>query len=375
MRVVFALYDSTGAPLTTATPTFARYVGSDGVPRTAPAISNLGGGLYGFTPVGSDYTVGTAYEINCGAGASPARANGAITVGAFVAFALYDDAGAPLTTATPTFAVYKGYDGSNPTPPTISNLGGGLYGFTPAAGDVALDVAYLITATGANPSSLSGSLDGTLPPVAGSGSTSSSGILQFPYAPAYSAQLDEQPRLRSAQFGDGYSQRSADGINSILQKWSLKFSAQTKTDAEAILGFFRAHGGVTPFEFALPDGNWTVVGESFGTGDGTRTQWQLHRQTVHVSGIESMPGAFEACADFTAGPVVYVAGVPKTAGVDYTLSASGLVAFTVAPANAAALTFDGSGEAVKLVVCQQWSDVLSNAGVFDLTATFQEVMA
>lgn len=205
------------------------------------------------------------------------------------------------------------------------------------------------------------------------GSTSPT-LLRFPYSPAYSAQLDEKPRVRSAQFGDEYSQRTGDGIHPIQQKWSLKFSAQTKSDAEEILGFFRAHAGVTAFEFALPDGDWTVTGESFGTGDGVRRQWQLQRQTVHVTGIETMSGAFEDCSEFTSGPTVYVAGVPKVSGTDYTLSSSGLITFTSPPANGAALTFDGAGEDVRTVICQEWSDVLVNVGAFDLTATFQEVM-
>lgn len=200
------------------------------------------------------------------------------------------------------------------------------------------------------------------------------GPLRFPYAPAYSAQMTEPPRIRTAQFGDGYSQRTADGINTILQKWSLRFSARAKAELVEILGFLRAHAGVTPFEFVVPDSDWTVTGENFGTGDGVRLQWQLHRQTVHVTGIESMSGAFSICSDFTSGPVVYVAGVAKTEGVDYTLDSAGLVTFTAAPANGAALTFNGSGDDVKLFVCQDWSEDTPSAGVFDVMATFQEVM-
>lgn len=46
-------------------------------------------------------------------------------------FFLYDNTGAPLTGATPTFDTYKDDLGSNLTQPSISEIGGGAYKFTP----------------------------------------------------------------------------------------------------------------------------------------------------------------------------------------------------------------------------------------------------
>lgn len=199
-------------------------------------------------------------------------------------------------------------------------------------------------------------------------------MLRFPYVPDYASPFEENPRIRSAQFGDGYEQRSADGIRSILQKWSVKLSARTSADKEQIVQFFRAHGGVTTFEFLVPDSAWTVTGENFGTGNGTRTQFQLRRLVLNLAGASSMDGAYRLCSDFTSGPTIYVAGVAKVAGTDYSLSSSGLVTFTAAPANGAALTFTGAGDDVLTVVTKgPWTPSPVGPNAWDISATFQEV--
>lgn len=46
-------------------------------------------------------------------------------------FFLYDSNGAPLTGATPVFDTYKDDLGTNLSQPTISEIGGGAYKFTP----------------------------------------------------------------------------------------------------------------------------------------------------------------------------------------------------------------------------------------------------
>lgn len=71
---VFFLYDSAGAPLTGATPTFDTYRRDDGTDLigSAPAITEIGGGAYKFTPVfPTDH--GIAYVIDGGASANPRR--------------------------------------------------------------------------------------------------------------------------------------------------------------------------------------------------------------------------------------------------------------------------------------------------------------
>lgn len=54
-------------------------------------------------------------------------------------------------------------------------------------------------------------------------------------------------RVLSAQFGDGYSQRSADGINSNVDKWELEYIWLSKTDSQVVKNFLYAIGGYDYF--------------------------------------------------------------------------------------------------------------------------------
>lgn len=190
---------------------------------------------------------------------------------------------------------------------------------------------------------------------------------RFPFTPDYGAQADSVPRVRKAQFGEGYTQRSGDGLNPVLRRWALQFSNLTKVRADALESFFRARAGVEPFEFVTPDTAWAVTGQPFGVGNGARTQWPLQRPLSPEA-----PELLVPATGWTAPPTVYRAGVVQVAGVAYSLSPSGLVTFTAAPAAGAALTFTGAGELVVHVVCEEWHRTAKDFNVYDVTATFQE---
>ena len=72
----------------------------------------------------------------------------------------------------------------------------------------------------------------------------------FTYAPDYTAAYDMQPNVRVSNFGDGYEQRQANGINTQRKKWQLRFSLRSDTDADAITSFFETQGAVTSFDWA-----------------------------------------------------------------------------------------------------------------------------
>ena len=61
--------------------------------------------------------------------------------------------------------------------------------------------------------------------------------------------LNEKPRVRAAQFGDGYEQRAPDGINAMPQEWD--YSADDVDDAVAtdMIAFLRAHKGTLHFGY------------------------------------------------------------------------------------------------------------------------------
>jgi hypothetical protein len=61
-----------------------------------------------------------------------------------VAWSIYDDTGAPLTGVVPAFVEYCDRNGVARTPPTILELGGGMYGFIPTTEDAMTGTAYLV---------------------------------------------------------------------------------------------------------------------------------------------------------------------------------------------------------------------------------------
>jgi len=80
-------------------------------------------------------------------------------------------------------------------------------------------------------------------------------MLTFTYIPSTNFTADNAPRVLTAQFGDGYSQRTADGINTNVKNWDLSFNNRTLEDALAIKDFFITKKGVEAFL-------WTPPGES-----------------------------------------------------------------------------------------------------------------
>lgn len=60
-------------------------------------------------------------------------------------------------------------------------------------------------------------------------------------------------RVRRAQFGDGYSQEAANGINNKVQSWPLQF-AGSEDEMQAIIDFFDACAGYRSFLWTPPLG-------------------------------------------------------------------------------------------------------------------------
>lgn len=63
------------------------------------------------------------------------------------------------------------------------------------------------------------------------------------------------PKVRVSIFGDGYSQRIAQGINSLDQSFSVAFQNRTKAEIDDISTFLDTVKGVTAFNFTYPDTN------------------------------------------------------------------------------------------------------------------------
>jgi len=72
--------------------------------------------------------------------------------------------------------------------------------------------------------------------------------------PTYSSSKAVQPRILRADFGDGYVQRTSDGINTQKDMWTLEWTLNA-TDATTLINFFIARDGYDSFD-------WTPIGES-----------------------------------------------------------------------------------------------------------------
>lgn len=74
--------------------------------------------------------------------------------------------------------------------------------------------------------------------------------------PDFGASRKSAPAVRQIKFGDGYEQRLTFGLNQSPKEWSLKWTAKSTADADAIEGFFEARAGRESFDWTpLDDAN------------------------------------------------------------------------------------------------------------------------
>jgi phage-related protein len=76
----------------------------------------------------------------------------------------------------------------------------------------------------------------------------------FTFTPSFPATEASKPRVRKTQFGDGYEQRVAFGLNTNPKEWSLTFAERTDAERDAIETFFDARGGTESFDWTAPGG-------------------------------------------------------------------------------------------------------------------------
>lgn len=75
----------------------------------------------------------------------------------------------------------------------------------------------------------------------------------FTWFPDASVKKAMKPRVRIAKFGDGYEQRTRDGINHAAEVWTLTFSG-ANTEINAVDAFLESHGGADSFVWTTPKG-------------------------------------------------------------------------------------------------------------------------
>ena len=121
-----------------------------------------------------------------------------------------------------------------------------------------------------------------------------------------------------------------------LGKFSLSYEVLRSgalAELQAMVGFFNARqGSFDSFLYTDPEDN-AVTAQQFGIAVAGQTQYQL---------VRSYGGFTEPVLGLSGTPSIYVNGVLKTSGTDYTISSLGLVTFTAQPTAGQALTWTGS---------------------------------
>ena len=69
--------------------------------------------------------------------------------------------------------------------------------------------------------------------------------ITFDISPSYTTNRTITPRIKKVQLGDGYVQRGADGINIIVQKFSMQFVNITNAAGDTIDSLFKQAAGGT----------------------------------------------------------------------------------------------------------------------------------
>jgi phage-related protein len=73
----------------------------------------------------------------------------------------------------------------------------------------------------------------------------------FTWRPSFDSKLSQEPKITVTKFGDGYEQRTPNGINNSPEIWSVEFTASSASYPE-VLTFIRARKGVESFYWATP---------------------------------------------------------------------------------------------------------------------------
>jgi uncharacterized protein (TIGR02217 family) len=166
---------------------------------------------------------------------------------------------------------------------------------------------------------------------------------------------------KGAQGGPSFStviQESISGQEQRIRVWAncrakydIGYSILESDDPDgsyrAVVAMFYAHmGRLYPFRFK----DWSdyqATDEVFGTGDGATTQFQLSKTYDPQQILLGTPGSLTYTREIyllATTPVIKKNGVTQTVTTDYTISNTGLVTFTSAPAASPATSLTWTGE-------------------------------
>ena len=187
--------------------------------------------------------------------------------------------------------------------------------------------------------------------------------IRFPDDIAYGATGGPEYLTTVVSMASGYEQRNANW-SAARGKWNVASGLKHQAQLNTLIAFFRARKG-RAYGFRFKD--WTdyrAMGQTLGAGDGTTKAFQLIKS--YVSGVGN---ELRTITKPVLGTVVpYMGGVKQTSGWSINI-ATGVLTFTVAPAQGVAVTadfefdvpvrFDTDSMAVTIqqIDLHQWSDI------------------
>lgn len=76
-------------------------------------------------------------------------------------------------------------------------------------------------------------------------------------APSQGSGVNLKPRVNEVKFGDGYSQRSPDGLNNLPASYNLMWKNITETERVTLCAFLLARKGSESFDWVTPNSGGT----------------------------------------------------------------------------------------------------------------------
>lgn len=158
--------------------------------------------------------------------------------------------------------------------------------------------------------------------------------VQFPSDISYGASGGPEYSTDVVMTHSGYEQRNINW-SSARAVYNVGHAVKTQSQLEVLIAFFRARKG-RAYGFRFKDwSDFSVVGQSIGTGDGVTTTFQLIK--TYNSGSESESRSIHKPVENSVD--IYVDGVLQSSGMSVNIT-SGVVTFTTPPALGLSITAD-----------------------------------
>lgn len=100
--------------------------------------------------------------------------------------------------------------------------------------------------------------------------------------PSLPLSFDEVPRVIGPQFGDGYTQRSLDGLNALDSTMEVSWEPITKVERDQVINFLRARQGISAFTFTLDGETRTFVAPQWNSTKISANHYKVSAQFKRV---------------------------------------------------------------------------------------------